>query len=127
MPAKTTSSISTHKTSDSPGANETTTSRTLSGGQIAGITIGTMVFTGLIAALILIQVRRRREVSNGVTNHQVDPFGGKPELPNNGVSRAELEPAANELVPELEGHALYPEMDGRTEPVEAPHSEISHG
>ncbi|KAK7911820.1 hypothetical protein PG985_014301 [Apiospora marii] len=72
----------------------------LSRGQVAGISVGTIVFLGLIIALVVMQIRRRRR------RHD------HPELPAADAPRAELE-----------GSRMYPEMDGERMPVEAPYTE----
>ncbi|KAK8075380.1 hypothetical protein PG997_010043 [Apiospora hydei] len=132
MPAKTTSSVSGNATLSSPGSSPTETAATtaLSKGQKVAIAIGAFVFVGLLAALVLFQIRRRRrQVIGAVNNQRVDTYQGKPELPNNSAPRAELESNANAFMPELEGHGMYPEMDGHTKPVEAeaPQEEASVG
>ncbi|KAK7952745.1 uncharacterized protein PG986_008473 [Apiospora aurea] len=73
----------------------------LSKGQVAGIAVGSCVLGGIIVALILVQIRRRRR--------HLDTYQGKPELHATNAPRAELE-----------GHGMYPEMDGRSQPTEAP-------
>ncbi|KAK8090386.1 hypothetical protein PG997_005347 [Apiospora hydei] len=90
--------------SNPESTSATTVSRdqgSLSKGQVAGIAVGSCVFGGLIVALILVQVRRRRR--------HLDAYQGKPELRATNVPRAELE-----------GHGMYQEMDGRSQPTEAP-------
>ncbi|KAK7914985.1 hypothetical protein PG985_012688 [Apiospora marii] len=102
-------------------ANETPTAPTLSKGQIAGIVTGTAVFIIIAAAMVLMQIRRRyRHIANTVTDERLHRYHGKPELPNDSAPRVELESTNVALAPELEGHAMYPEMDGQTQPVEAP-------
>lgn len=102
-------------------ANETPAATTLSKGQIAGIVTGTAGFIVAVAVMVLLQVRRRyRHVAAAATGHGLDPHQGKPELPNGSAPRAELDSCIHAFAPELEGQAMYPEMDGQTQPVEAP-------
>ncbi|KAK7999681.1 hypothetical protein PG990_012281 [Apiospora arundinis] len=88
---------------------------------IVGISIGILLFLGLVAAMVVMQIRRRRRRNQRVAvDDGYNPYQGKPELPNNIVLRAELGPATDGLVAELEGHRMYPEMDAQARPVEAP-------
>ncbi|KAK8063660.1 hypothetical protein PG996_008312 [Apiospora saccharicola] len=72
----------------------------VSRGQVAGISVGVIVFMGFIVALAVVQVRSRRR------RH------GQLEPPVTDVPRAELE-----------GTKMYPEMDNERELVEAPYME----
>ncbi|KAK8016793.1 hypothetical protein PG993_014982 [Apiospora rasikravindrae] len=117
IPSKPTSSISAGRTSRTATANATSTITQISKGQIAGIAIGAVVFIGIIAGLFMMQIqRRRRHVLKSTNDHGFDPYHVKAELHNDSVPLAELE-----------GHGMFPEMDGYTQPVEAPQPETSGG
>ncbi|KAK8062592.1 hypothetical protein PG997_014689 [Apiospora hydei] len=83
----------------------------LSKGQIAVITVGSIVFVSLVGAFILMLLRRRQRWQQQQIEAR-DDGRGRPELPVSDVPRAELE-----------GHEMYPEMDGQRGPVEAPNTE----
>ncbi|KAK8041756.1 hypothetical protein PG993_006279 [Apiospora rasikravindrae] len=100
VPAKASDSLSPNP-DPTPATAFSKDEGSLSKGQVAGIAIGSCVFGGLIVALILVQIRRRRR-------HR-DTYEGKPELHATNAPRAELE-----------GHGMYPELDGRSQPTEAP-------
>ncbi|KAK8122915.1 hypothetical protein PG984_011585 [Apiospora sp. TS-2023a] len=112
----------TSSMSANPSSSGTPTNSALSKGQIAGIATGTAGLVAIAAVMVLIQIRRRRRhVLNAATNHGIDSYQGKPELPNESTPRAQLERTTSvAFVSEMEGDGMHPEMDGRSKPGEAP-------
>ncbi|KAK7959758.1 uncharacterized protein PG986_004612 [Apiospora aurea] len=97
--------------SSSPSTADQGNGSTLSRGQIAGTAVGCVVFLGLVAALVFVQIRRRR-YKTGQAPNEYDAYRAKPELPASDVPRAELE-----------GHGMYPEMEGELGPGQTPFTE----
>ncbi|KAK7908785.1 hypothetical protein PG985_016088 [Apiospora marii] len=90
----------------------------LSKGSIAGIVCGSVAAALMLAAMFFVCARRRRRMTHqvpetAVVGQDVDSYYGKPELPTVDAVRAEMD-----------GHAVYHEMDGKSLPAEAlsPHT-----
>ncbi|KAK8139394.1 acid protease [Apiospora sp. TS-2023a] len=128
IPAKTTSRPSTSTEQDSvtiylhpevtTPASSADGTRQLSRGAIAGVVIGSILAASVAAAVLFVWFRRRRHRNDHaaeatVVGQGVDSYFGKAELPTFDAVRAEMD-----------GHATYYEMDGKSLPAEAlsPHT-----